>query len=97
MLPSGQLIQNEGEKHVNITTKEGAKLQVRMQVTDVRKSLMSVGKVCDEGHRVIFEKTQGYIEHILTGERTMFERRGGVYVLEVAVEQPAEDFSRQGA
>ena len=61
----------------------GAKCTVRMQVTDVRKSLISVSKVCDAGHRVIFEKGGGYIEHLESGQRTGFERKGGVYTLRV--------------
>ena len=73
----------------------GAKCLIRMQVTDVRKSLMSVGKVCDEGHRVIFEKSGGYIEHIATGDKTKFSRKGGVYVLDVELE-PISGFTGQG-
>ena len=68
---------------------------MRMQVTDVRKSLMSVGRVCDEGHRVVFESDDGYIEHLESGQRTHFARRGGVYILDVEVE-PVEVFSRRG-
>ena len=65
-----------------------------MQVTDVRKSLMSVSKVCDEGHRVVFEAHAGHIEHIARGQRTSFYRCNGVYVLDVAVE-PTSGFSGQ--
>lgn len=86
ILPSGELIPNRGEKHVKVRTKEGAKCLIRMQVTDVRKSLMSVGKVCDEGHRVIFEQQGGYIEHLASGEKTKFARKGGVYVLDVELD-----------
>ena len=75
------MVGNKGEKHVEITTNEGAKCTVRMQVTNVRKSLMSVSKVCDAGHRVIFTKEGGYIEHEATGQRTTFSRCGGVYSL----------------
>jgi hypothetical protein len=95
ILPSGELIPNRGEKHVKVRTKEGAKCLIRMQVTDVRKSLMSVGKVCDEGHRVIFEQKGGYIEHIETGDKTKFWRKGGVYVLDVELE-PNSGFRGQG-
>ena len=69
ILPGGEVIDNKGEKHVHITTNEGAKCTVRMQVTDVRKSLMSVSKVCDAGHKVVFEQEGGYIEHIASGQK----------------------------
>ena len=95
VLPSGQVIDNKGEKHVKVTTEEGAKCLIRMQVTDVRKSLMSVSKVCDSGHRVVFEKDFGYIEHLQSKQRTSFRRKGGVYVLSVKVEKPS-GFARQG-
>ena len=56
---------------------------MRMQVTDVRKSLIRVSKVCDVGHKVVFEQGGGYIEHLESGQRTNFERKGGVYNLKV--------------
>ena len=65
------------------TTKEGAKCVMRMQVTAVRKSLMSVSKICDVGHKVIFESNGGHIEHLSTGQRTQFDRKGGVYTIKV--------------
>ena len=83
VLPDGSLVGNKGEKHVEVTTNEGAKCTVRMQVTNVRKSLMSVSKICDAGHTVIFHKDGGYIEHEATGQLTKFERSGGVYSLSV--------------
>jgi hypothetical protein len=80
---------------VKVRTKEGAKCLIRMQVTDVRKSFMSAGRVCDEGHRVIFEQQGGCIEHFASGEKTKFARKGGVYVLDVEL-GPISGFSRPG-
>jgi hypothetical protein len=96
VLPDGTLITNHGEKHIKVTAKEGSRCVLRMQVTDVRKSLMSVSKVCDEGHRVMFEAAGGFIEHIASGLRTNFDRRNGVYVLDVDVE-PSSGFRGQDA
>ena len=84
----------QGTWRLNLKTAEGSKCMIRMQVTNVKKSLMSVSKVCDQGHRVVFEKECGYIEHLETGQRTRFNRRNGVYVLDVEVE-PAP-FNRPG-
>ena len=95
ILPDGRVIRNEGVKNVKVITEEGAKCTVKMQVTDVRKSLMSVSRVCDEGHRVVFEKHGGYIEHLATGQKTQFPRIGGVYVLRLEV-APKSGFPRQG-
>ena len=90
VLPDGSLVGNKGETHVEVTTNEGAKCTVRMQVTSVRKSLMSVSKICDAGHRVTFGRDGGYIEHEATGQKTRFERCGGVYSLKVNLDN--QDF-----
>ena len=67
---------------------------VRMQVTDIRKSLMSVSKVCDAGHRVTFTAHGGCIEHIETGQVTNFERRGGVCILNVKLDDSCSNARR---
>ena len=86
ILPSGAELKHYGEKRVNILTKEGSRCTVRMQITDINKSLMSVSRICDTGHRVIFDSQGGCIEHIETGQQTKFEREGGVYVLRAAID-----------
>ena len=52
---------------------------LRMQVTDVTKALMSVSSICDAGHRVVFERAGGYIEHEATKTRPQFKGEDGVY------------------
>ena len=90
VLPSGAELKHNGEKRVNIVTEEGSKCTIRMQVTDINKSLMSVSRICDTGHRVTFDSDGGVIEHIETGQQTRFQRKGGVYVLRAALD--AADF-----
>jgi hypothetical protein len=85
ILPGREIIENQGEEHIKMNTWEGNQCFLRVQVTDVRKSLMSVGKVCDEGHRVFSEAIGGFIVHVEIGQRTQFERRGGMCVLDVKV------------
>ena len=69
-----------------MNAKEGSKCVLRMQVTDARKNLMSDGKVCDEGRRVVFKALGGYIKQLERGQRTHFDRRGGVYILDAEIE-----------
>jgi hypothetical protein len=83
IMPNGEIVENDGEKHLKVKTTEGEKFIVRTQLTDVRKPLMSVSKVCDEGNRVIFEENGGFIENKKSGQRTKFQREGNVYVLEL--------------
>ena len=90
---NGSLMNNKGEKDVKVRTKEGHKCVMKMQVTDVQKPLMSVSRICDAGHHVVFLRDGGYIEHEKTGQRTEFARVDNVYCLNVHCEK---GFSRPG-
>ena len=68
-----------GVRDVYVITNEGQPCVMRMQVTNVTKALMSVSNICDSGHRVVFEKDGGYIEHLTSGATTRFQRRNNVY------------------
>ena len=93
---SGSVMSNKGEKEVKVRTKEGHKCMLRMQVTDVQKPLMSVSRICDAGHRVVFTRDGGYVEHEESGQKTEFARVANVYRLKVEVAQEDADFSRRG-
>jgi hypothetical protein len=56
IMPNGEIVENDGEKHLKVKTAEGEKFIVRTQLPDVRKPLMSVSKVCDEGNIVVFKQ-----------------------------------------
>ena len=96
VMPDGRLVPNRGEKHLKVQSCEGGKFIIRTQVTSVRKPLMAVSKVCDENNIVVFRKDGGYIEHLLTGEKTHFQRVGNVYVLRLKLmdSTPAAPFQR---
>ena len=83
IMPNGEIVENDGEKHLKVKTAEGEKFIVRTQLTNVRKPLMSVSKVCDEGNIVVFMQNGGYIQSEKTGEKTSFSREGNVYALEM--------------
>ena len=87
---------NKGEKDVKVITEEGHKCMLKMQVTDVKKPLMSVSRICDAGHRVVFEANGGSIEHKGTGQITKFDRVDNVYRLKVGMGDKSPVFSRQG-
>ena len=101
---NGMQMPNRGEKRVKVKTKEGCCCELKMQVTDVRKPLMSVSKICDAGHQVTFTSAGGEIMEIGTGKVTRFDRVDDVYRLEVELPEAtvygggwAEGFSRQDA
>lgn len=93
---NGQTMANKGEKDVKVITEEGHKCMLKMQVTDVKKPLMSVSRICDAGHRVVFTKGGGTIEHEVTGQVTKFGRVDNVYRLKVDMADKVPVFSRQG-
>ena len=98
---NGTVMPNIGENRVKVYTTDGGKCELHMQVTDVRRPLMSVSKICDAGHEVIFTKSGGKIVHTATGQITKFDRMDDVYRMCVRLPGPdvyrnnSSDFSRQ--
>ena len=55
---------------------------VKFLDADVKKPLVAVSAMEDEGNTVVFSKKWGsYVENDQTGERIPLERRGGTYVM----------------
>ena len=71
-------------------TEEGAMSDMVVQVTDVRKPLFSVTKLCDRGNRVIFGRGGGVTHNLATNRLTPFRRQGGVYMIDLWVQPPGE-------
>lgn len=57
---------NTGEKDVILGSLDGHTRMLRMQVTDVQQALLKVSRMCDTGHRVVFTRKGGYIQHNAT-------------------------------
>ena len=95
---NGDTMPNRGKKGLHVITQEGQARKVNMQITDVSRALMSVAKVCDAGHTVLFTKKGGTIRNERTGELTNFRRENNVYRLKVKLDNAkgASDFARQG-
>ena len=92
---NGAKIANEGEQKVQFTTAEGHAAGMTFQVANVNKPLGSVKKICNKGHRVVFDNDGSYIENKRTGAIMMLTEESGVYTLD-AWTAPA-GFMRQGA
>ena len=94
---NGTKTENLGEQHVNARTALGQTCKFTAQVTDpLVRPLMSVGRICDGGHRVVFDTKGGYIQSVSTGERIHFRREGNVYRLDVEVPGVSSGFAGQG-
>ena len=86
----GERLPNLGEKKLEVVTDEGYPATARFQCADVTRALSAVSQMCDQGNRVIFEKMGGYIESLMDGTRTHFNRVNNVYVMELHMEKPVD-------
>ena len=61
----------------------GRVLGVGFEVTDVKKPLLSVKRICERGNTVHFGPAEGdnYIHNVANGEKINLKRRGNSYVL----------------
>ena len=80
-------------KVVQVVTKEGQTRQMNMYIIDVNRALMSVAKICDAGHTVMF-KTDGGVIKNKTGEENKSRRENNVYGMTVKLKEVG--FARQG-
>ena len=82
---NGVRIPNLGEKHFKGYTEEGLPRNLKAQVCDVNKALLSVNRLLQMGHRVVFDDTGSYIEDKTNGERMWLKEQGGMYMLKMWV------------
>ena len=90
---NGVRIPNLGQKQFDAVTDEESLRNLKVQVCDVNKALLSVKKVINAGNRVVFDGEGSYIEDKATGERMWLKEEGGMYMLRMWVKNP---FQRPG-
>ena len=80
---SGGKIQHYGSRRVVVQSVSGENLAMRFQVTDVRKPLLAVSRLCEQGNCVRFgpSASDNYIENVASGQRLQMERRGNSWVI----------------
>ena len=95
---NGTDIPNLGEKVVKGQAANGMWCTMKFQICNVMKPLGSVSRICQAGSRVVFGPPEegSYIEHVVTGKRTMLRQSKGLYYLDVWI-APATTFRRQGS
>ena len=92
-MADGNIIQNQGEKLFRAATEDYRSLQIRTQVADVDKALLSVSQIVDRGGKVVFSPEESYIETRIGGgeiRRDHLEFRGGLYVMRLWVPRNQE-------
>ena len=92
VVADGTKIPNMGAKEGVIATQEWSALKgVSFQVAPVHKTLLSVSRMVENGHRVVFDKDWSYIEDVSTGERSTLVEKNGLYVLRAWVRPRKKD------
>ena len=87
----GGLIKNLGQKQLNLhDSVVGNDVQSIFQIAAVTRPLMSVGKICDEGHEIIFNNICAVMRSKEGEEFCKFHREpGGLYVAKRKLRSPA--------
>ncbi len=78
---NGLRIPNLGEKKFCGISAEGCRRGLTAQVCDVNKALLSVSRLVKQGHRVVFDDENSFIEDKITGERMRLAEENGMYAL----------------
>ena len=92
---NGERVPNAGQVRLNMEC-AGIPLQSIFQVASVTRPLMSVGRVCDQGLKCIFDQDKALVVGKDGEEICRFERKGGLYVARLKLKSP-ELFPRPAA
>ena len=84
----GGTIPNLGQSQLNLS--EGDKdMQSVFQIAAVTRPLMSVGRICDQGHSITFSAVMAVVNASDGSELCRFERKsGGLYVAKLKLRNP---------
>ena len=87
---------NLGQQKIRACTDAWEETEVLFQIADVSKPLVSVSAICERGNRVIFGQNGGLVQNLRTGGVIPFERRNGIYVLSLWMEEGTDSgFTRR--
>ena len=89
LMGDGGVIPNLGESKLNLS--DGEKdLHSVFQIAAVTRPLMSVGRICDQGHSVTFDSVMAVVKSADGSELCRFERQaGGLYFAKLKLRNPA--------
>ena len=85
----GGTIPNLGQSSLNLSD-EDRDLQSVFQIAAVTRPMMSVGRICDQGHSVTFDSVMAVVHDSAGKELCKFHRQaGGLYVAKLKLRNPA--------
>ena len=87
----GGFIRNLGQKQLNLSDNSvGNDLQSIFQIAAVTRPLISVGKICDDGHEILFNNICAVVRSKQGRELCKFHRDlGCLYVAKLKLRSPA--------
>jgi len=104
-----QKILNEGQVALRLQGEADGDVPVNslFQVADVNRPLMSIGRICDQGHRVCFDSDKAEVINKKSGRvvMTFLRKNGGLYTADLVLKAPrrkspdpakSKDFGRHG-
>ena len=96
MMGDGGTIPNLGQSQLNLTDeKTDRDMRSIFQIAAVTRPLMSVGKICDEGHTIQFNNVMAVVHAKDGSELARFQRNsGGLYIARLKLRNPL-GFARQ--
>ena len=80
---TGEPIPNLGEMKLPLMMREGTCRSMKVTAAPVTKPLASVKKICQAGHRVVFDDDGSYIVNKTTGEVNLLREEEGNYMLDM--------------
>ena len=101
LVGNGERVPNTGQAHLSLQTDGEVKnaIKTTLQIAKVSRPLMSVGRLCDVGLKVVFDESRARVLDKDGYEACAFERQpGGLYIARFRLKKPppAEPFGRQG-
>ena len=90
LMGDGGKISNKGQKNLRLADlASGKEIASTFQIAAVTRPLMSVGKICDEGKTVVFDKDKATVFGKDGQEICVFHRQaGGLYVAKLMLRAP---------
>ena len=86
MAANGSRIPNLGQMVVAFENSLGTAGKILFQVAQITKPLVSVSKLIDDGHQVVFDQRASYIIQKESGKKMMLRRERGVFIIDAFAE-----------
>ena len=95
---SGAPIANMGQLLVRFAAADGRCCALPAQIAAVQKPLVSVSRLAEAGHQVVFGASSGCIKHLASGRELPLRKSGKVYFLDMKLAEPGAPtgFAGQG-